>query len=283
MADADNSKGADVEANQPARQDDVGEGSDSAAKPEQSKGVSYWTLAAAVLATFGLTFGLTYGLLQRNESNQSSCPQTASFTDTPTSLDPLGIRGLSHASINVPDIDDAIEFYNRTLGFEIMSGGELWGDFIFYNLQNEAFCKDAGFLDGNCTLDAVWLRHPHLNMNLELFRYIYPIPTIRLDDQPATNDLGGVRHIAISVADVDQAFKYLKQQPDVRMISNDTEYKPLRMTPLPFKFFYWLDPYGVQWECEEGDKVVQYQIASVTRLMDEYVDSRALFKSNGNP
>jgi catechol 2,3-dioxygenase-like lactoylglutathione lyase family enzyme len=244
-----------------------------------SKGVSYLSLVGAVLVTFGLTFGLTYGLLKR-DGDGDSCSQTASFSDAPTWTDPLGLRGISHISINVPDIDEAIEFYNRTIGFEIMSGGDLWGDFIFYDLQNEAFCKDAGFLDGNCTLDAVWLRHPHMNLNLELFRYIFPEPTSRLDDIPATNDLGGVRHVAIAVANVDVAFEYLKSQPDVRMISNSTEYKPLRMTPLPFKFFYWLDPYGVQWECEEGDKVVQYQIASVTRIMDEYLDPRALFKND---
>jgi len=133
-----------------------------------SKGVSYLSLVGAVLVTFGLTFGLTYGLLKR-DGDGDSCSQTASFSDAPTWTDPLGLRGISHISINVPDIDEAIEFYNRTIGFEIMSGGDLWGDFIFYDLQNEAFCKDAGFLVGNCKSNTrVILRNSHLILKLDL-------------------------------------------------------------------------------------------------------------------
>jgi hypothetical protein len=74
-----------------------------------SKGVSYLSLVGAVLVTFGLTFGLTYGLLKLDGD---SCSRTDSFSDALTWIDPLEQRGISHISINVPDIDEAIEFYN---------------------------------------------------------------------------------------------------------------------------------------------------------------------------
>jgi hypothetical protein len=35
---------------------------------------------------------------------------------------------------------------------------------------------------------------------------------------------------------------------------------PEAMTPFPYKFFYWIDPWGVQWEMEQGrpvDRVVK--------------------------
>ncbi len=186
---------------------------------------------------------------------------------------PLGLRGISHISVNVPDVDEAVEFYRRVLGFEVMSAGDKWGDFEFRPLEDEAFAKSAGFMDGKCKLDCVWMKHPHIGINLELFRYYEPKVTNRvLQDNrlPNTQDVSGIKHIAFVVEDADKAFAFLKQQPDVKMISEHPEYRPVQMTPLPFKFFYWRDPYGVQWECEEGDKVVTYQIAGLTRLMDEY-------------
>ena len=62
--------------------------------------------------------------------------------------DPLGLRGFSHISINVPDIDEALTFYHNVLGFEKMQGGKQWGDFDFREFSSEPFAKNAGFQDG---------------------------------------------------------------------------------------------------------------------------------------
>ena len=186
----------------------------------------------------------------------------------------MGIRGISHISVNVPSIADAVEFYTRVLGFEVMSGGELWGDFVFEPLQNDIFCLNAGFMDGNCILDITWLLHPHMNLNLELFHYYQPEGRnlIELYGQPGTQDIGNVRHIAYSVEDVDKAFEFLKTQEGVTLISDHPQYRPSTMHPFPFKFFYWVDPFGVQWECEEGDEIVTRQITGVTRNVDEFIE-----------
>jgi hypothetical protein len=38
------------------------------------------------------------------------------------------------------------------------------------------------------------------------------------------------------------------------MINDSAGYgPPEELTPVTIKFFYWLDPWGVQWEMEEGD------------------------------
>lgn len=191
----------------------------------------------------------------------------------PVAFGPLGIRGFSHISINVTSIDDALEFYNRVLGFEKMKGGKQWGDFDFRGLDSEPFAKNAGFMDGKCKVDCVWMYHPHLHLNLELFCYYEPQGRNRLNDIPQTQDVGGIKHASFEVEDIDAAFKFLKDQKGVRMVSDDPSYKPNQMDPFPFKFFFWIDPFGVQWEMEEyGDKVVTNQIPSVTRTMDAFME-----------
>jgi catechol 2,3-dioxygenase-like lactoylglutathione lyase family enzyme len=186
-----------------------------------------------------------------------------------------GLVGFSHISINVIDIDKALEFYKRVLGFEKMQGGKRWGDFDFREMDTEAFAKNAGFMDGHCEVDCVWMYHPHLQLNLELMRFHVPDVTNRLDPNlaPKTQDIGGIKHMSYVVEDISAAFTFLKQQPDVRFISDDPKYEPHQLEPFPFKFFYFLDPFGVQWEVEEyGDNVVTNQIPSVTRQMDAFIE-----------
>ena len=79
-----------------------------------------------------------------------------------------------------------------------------------------------------------------------------------------------------AVQDVDKAFAFLKNQPDARFISDDPDYKPVRLDPFPLTFFYWLDPYGIQWECEEGDKIiVTQQINGMTRIFHHYIQYKS--------
>ena len=69
----------------------------------------------------------------------------------------------------------------------------------YRNITNHGFCVDAGF--ATCLVDIVFLKHPVINLHLELFHSYEPqgdlgIPIFK------TNDAGGIRHIAVEVLDV---------------------------------------------------------------------------------
>jgi len=186
---------------------------------------------------------------------------------------PLGLRGFSHISINVPDIEEALDFYNTVLGFEKMKGGKLWGDFDFRAFDAEPFAHNAGFRDGHCKVDCTWMYHPHLHLNLELMHFYAQDSENRCSNMPKTQDIAGIKHISFVVDDAKKAFDFLKQQPGVRLVNEDPAYEPEQLEPFPFKFFYFVDPFGAMWEVEEyGDAVTVNQVPSVTRQMDNFVD-----------
>ena len=162
----------------------------------------------------------------------------------------LYVLGISHLNIIVEDIEYATEFYGRTLGF-VQAHNER-GVMDYKGLTRETFARDAGFLDGKVNVDIRFLKHPTAGLYIELMKYHLPVGSQEIIYRN-TNDLGGIRHVALEVSDAEKVFSYLKQQSDVKMINESAEYgPPEELTPVKIKFFYWLDPWGVQWEMEEG-------------------------------
>ena len=162
----------------------------------------------------------------------------------------LYVRGISHLNIVVQDLEYATEFYGRTLGF--VQAHNARGVMDYKGLTRETFARDAGFLDGVVNVDIRFLKHPTAGLYLELMKYHAPVGSQEIIYRN-TNDLGGIRHVALEVSNAEKVFYYLKQQPDVRMINDSAQYgPPEELTPVTIKFFYWLDPWGVQWEMEEG-------------------------------
>ena len=162
----------------------------------------------------------------------------------------LYVLGISHLNIVVEDIEYATEFYGRTLGF--MQAYNERGVMDYKGVTRETFARDAGFLDGEVNVDIRFLKHPTAGLYIELMTYNLPIGSQQIVYRK-TNDLGGVRHVALEVSNAEKAFDYLKQQADVKMINESSQYGPPEaLVPIAIKFFYWLDPWGVQWEMEEG-------------------------------
>ncbi|MCG8549113.1 MAG: nucleoside hydrolase, partial [Desulfobacterales bacterium] len=168
------------------------------------------------------------------------------------------VSAVSHLNVVVDDLDEATAFYRRTLGFEPAYNED--GKMDYPNLTLTSFAKDAGFLEGKVDVDIRFLHHPVAGLYLELMRYHYPKgdPDITIKN---TNDMGGIRHAALEVTDVQAVFDYLKDQPGVTMVrypNNKTKDEetgpPMTLDPFPMAFFYWRDPYGVQWEMEGGRK-----------------------------
>ncbi|MDH4074009.1 MAG: VOC family protein [Gammaproteobacteria bacterium] len=162
----------------------------------------------------------------------------------------LFVVGISHLNVVVEDIEYATEFYARTLGFEQAHNAR--GVMDYPSVTRETFARDAGFLDGKVDVHIRFLKHPTAGIYLELMTYRYPVGSTDVIYRN-TNDMGGIRHVALEVSDAVRVYEYLKTQPDVRMINASPDYgPPEELTPVTIKFFYWLDPWGVQWEMEEG-------------------------------
>ena len=199
----------------------------------------------------------------------------------------LGITGLSHLNVIVPDVDAASSYYQELLGFEpaINDGGEMNYKTITGSRKHVkraddcgGFFRDAGVSGDDvddAVVDVVFLRHP-TGIYLELMTYHSPagkmIPggaTAQYAARGMTHDMGGIRHIALEVDDANAALAYLEtfeEGEDYHLISNleEEDWKGVeRIDPFPYKFLYFVDRYGVQWELEQGRPVSGDAIAGI--------------------
>jgi catechol 2,3-dioxygenase-like lactoylglutathione lyase family enzyme len=173
------------------------------------------------------------------------------------------LQAISHFNVVVDDIEVATEFYGTVLGFEPAANDD--GPMDYPRVDLASFARDAGFDDGKVDVDIRFLKHPEVGVYLELFTYRHPAgdPSIH---RRRTNDMGGVRHVALEVPDAVAAHAFLRAQQQAwakrgrRIEILGQDHVPEELTPFPYKFFYWIDPWGVQWEMEQGrpvDRVVK--------------------------
>jgi len=168
------------------------------------------------------------------------------------------VQAISHVNVVVDDIEVATEFYGTVLGFEEASNSD--GRMDYPGLDLASFARDAGFADGRVSLDVRFLRHPEMGVYLELFTYHHPEGDQTIHRRQ-TNDLGGIRHVAVEVPDAVAAYEFIRSQQQAyeeRGLHIDVlgeDHVPEELTPFPYKFFYWIDPWGVQWEMEQGRPV----------------------------
>ncbi|MEL7036003.1 MAG: VOC family protein [Cyanobacteria bacterium J06592_8] len=182
-------------------------------------------------------------------------------------------ESLGHINIVVDNIEKATEFYEKALRAVPIQE--------FPHFKNLGFAKSAGFLDnpGEVEVSIKFLRIPTKEgLFLELMQYHNPTGVL-FSTNKETNSLGCVGHITLRVKNIEESFNYLKTIDGVKMINESPEYQPFKIddiTPEQFKFydiemensieekkkvcqtvggiryFYFLDPYGVQWELEQG-------------------------------
>jgi catechol 2,3-dioxygenase-like lactoylglutathione lyase family enzyme len=108
------------------------------------------------------------------------------------------VQAISHVNVVVDDIEVATEFYRTVLGFEEASNAD--GRMDYPGLDLASFARDAGFADGRVSLDVRFLKHPEMGVYLELFTYHHPKGDQTIHRRK-TNDLGGIRHVAVEVPD----------------------------------------------------------------------------------
>jgi catechol 2,3-dioxygenase-like lactoylglutathione lyase family enzyme len=158
----------------------------------------------------------------------------------------------------VDDIEAATEFYCAVLGFERASNAD--GPMDYPGVALASFARNAGFDNGQVSLSVRFLKHPEAGLYLELFTYQHPKGDQTIHRR-RTNDLGGIRHVALEVTDVVAAHAFIRIQQEaygkrgrqIEILGGG--HIPEAITPYPYKFFYWIDPWGVQWEMEQGRPV----------------------------
>ena len=217
-----------------------------------------------LLTVIGFVWGIVMTILYVQERNS---PTTT--TDNPPNEDTttirndnvLGMAAVSHINVIVNDsIDIGAAYYQEILGFKPAENAD--GPMHYTNITNYGFCVDAGFENGDCRVDIIFLKHPIMNLYLELFKYYEPNDGNQEIQFFNTHDVGGIRHIAVEVEDAVGTYDKLKaSNHQGQFITKET---PIPLDPFPYTFFYWIDKYGTQWEFEQGRPVEYYHIAGIT-------------------
>src|SRR5690242_9150715 len=117
------------------------------------------------------------------------------------------VQAISHLNVVVDDIEVATEFYNTVLGFEPATNADGPMDYPGFTLAS--FARNAGFEDGRISMDLRFLKHPQVGLYLELFTYHHPKGDQTIHRR-STNDLGGIRHLALEVPDAVAAHEFIR-------------------------------------------------------------------------
>lgn len=179
--------------------------------------------------------------------------------------------GLSHICIFVENVEKAIQYYKRILGAVPKQ--------YIPHFRNPGFFEAGGFLKeaGDADVSIGIMEVPGAGLVLELMCYHYP----KGRQTPMffrANDISGARYIALKVANIEEAFEYIKSQSDVTLINTSEEYRVFKISKVepsqikffdpekennPYikqeaadilgntKYFYFVDRYGLQWEYEQ--------------------------------
>ena len=180
---------------------------------------------------------------------------------------------LGHINIVVQDMERASAFYERAFGAVPLQE--------FPHFRNVGFARSAGFLEAPEAVDVTirFLKLPTPEgVVLELMEYHHPAGVVCCENK-VVNGLNCVGHIALRVKDIDAAFAHVSTVKGVRMIHSSADYRPFRIDPIEpeefrffdpsmeadatekaavcriigaIRYFYFLDPFGVQWEFEQG-------------------------------
>ena len=146
------------------------------------------------------------------------------------------VQAISHVNVVVDDIEVATEFYRKVLGFEQAANAA--GPMDYRSVDLASFARDAGFDDGKVSFDVRFLKHPEISLYMELFTYHYPKGDQTIHRRK-TNDLGGIRHVAVEVPDAVAAYAFIRSQQDayekrgLRIEILGKDHIPEELTPFP--------------------------------------------------
>ena len=155
--------------------------------------------------------------------------------------------GLSHVCIFVDDVKDAFAYYERILGAVPNQHIPHW--------KNVGFFQAGGFIEEakEAEVSIGFMDVPGTKFTIELMCYHKPEGR----KEPIVfkaNDISGARHVALKVTNIEEAFEYIKAQPDVTLINTTDDYKVYQISKTEPSDFYYFD------EAKENDAQAKHQI-----------------------
>lgn len=134
----------------------------------------------------------------------------------------LKFTDFAHINIVVDDIDEGIKYYEQLLEAKPIQ--------IFREFSNIGFAKAAGFLEHPelVKLSIAFMEIPGTKLTLELMEYYEPVTT-DAKHREDVNKINGVRHVALEIQNIDEAFKYIKTYPDITLINPSEQYGPYKI------------------------------------------------------
>jgi catechol 2,3-dioxygenase-like lactoylglutathione lyase family enzyme len=118
----------------------------------------------------------------------------------------LGLVGCDHVGITVPDINQAIEWFEDVLGAR--------APLTFGPLEAGPFVASVVDVTKKTSIDQITMLRIGHSANIELFKYT--APTGQRHDMPRNSDWSG-HHVAFYVKDMDAAVDYMKGKRVTRM------------------------------------------------------------------
>jgi len=164
-----------------------------------------------------------------------------------------GMRGHDHTGVTVPDMAQAIGFFENILGCQkVMAFGPFSDD-------KGTFMQDALAVHPRAVITQIVQIRCGFGSNIELFSYQSPDQKVA---QPKNSDIGGY-HIAIYVDDIKAADAYLKSK------GVHTLFGPIPVAEGPAAgqtILYFLTPWGLQMEAISYPQGMAYEKDTQLRL-----------------
>lgn len=172
---------------------------------------------------------------------------------SPASAEMPGLRGTDHLGFTVPDLDQAVSFFQDVIGCEpfFALGPFSGGDSDWMNVHLN--------VDAKATIPALRTMRCGHGVNLEIFTYTAPE---QQSSPPRNSDIGG-HHLAFYVDDMAAAVAHLKEK-GVTMFGD-----PTSMTEGPSAgetWMYFLAPWGMTLELVSYPEGKAYEADTTSRL-----------------
>jgi catechol 2,3-dioxygenase-like lactoylglutathione lyase family enzyme len=166
-----------------------------------------------------------------------------------------GMKGPQHIGFTVPNLDQAIEFYEDVIGceafFSIGPFGPFEDDWMTENLN----------VNKKAVITLAYTMRCGNGSNFEIFEYTSPDQNKKY---VKNSDYGG-NHIAFYVEDMNDAVNYLKKQ-DVKILGEPHTFKETGMEGLTWVYF--LTPWGQQLEIVSYPNGQGYESQTERRMWD---------------